>query len=78
MSCWIDDRSLSAVAVAKWSWCNSEKEDEIIKGTVLRWPLALVTFWPSLLAVIGFVFVSFILRYEQRGQSHLVAEGSSS
>ena len=67
-----------------WPWPNgvgviSEKEDEIIKGTALRWPASFSDFlWPSLLAVIGFIFVSFILRYEQRGQSHLVAEGSSS
>ena len=63
-----------------WPWPNgvgvvSEIEDEIIKGTALGWPEDFSDlFWPTLLAVIGFTLIFYILRCEKKSQNDLVAE----
>ena len=57
-----------------WPWPNgvgviSEREDEIVKGTALGWPIDVSDFiWPTLLAFAGFILVSILLQYEQRSQ----------
>ena len=55
-----------------WPWPNgvgvvSEKENEIIEGSVLAWPSSFSDFlWPTIYGVTGFLIVITIWKLEQK------------
>tara|TARA_B100000953_G_C17992490_1_gene412525 strand:- start:86 stop:1057 length:972 start_codon:yes stop_codon:yes gene_type:complete len=66
-----------------WPWPDgvgviSEKDDEVVKGTALGWPVDFSGFiWPTLLAFAGFILVSTVLKFERKSQRDLLADSIS-